>query len=201
MAGSPAAEPQELPAYQAARRQRIVDAAKELLRTSDYESIQIRDVAAAANVALGTLYRYFSSKEHLYANVVYEWAKPFSAEPTPNAENLDTAGRIGARLRGALTAYQKHPYFYRATLQLRSSSDPEAMLVMAQLGTVLEEPMRAEMHALDDQEATDITVMVWAVLLDVVSRVQLTNMSVADADRVLERFVDLIRHRVTTVHG
>jgi fatty-acyl-CoA synthase len=31
----------------------------------DYEDIQIREVAEAADLALGTVYRYFASKEHL----------------------------------------------------------------------------------------------------------------------------------------
>lgn len=76
MAGQLSGETLELPAYQLVRRQRILDAAKSLLKVNDYESIQIRDVAAEANVALGTLYRYFSSKEHLYAYVVHDWAVP-----------------------------------------------------------------------------------------------------------------------------
>ena len=79
MAGTISTEQVELPAYQVVRRQRIIDAGKDLLRTQEYDSIQIRDVASEANVALGTLYRYFNSKEHLYANVVYDWALPFAA--------------------------------------------------------------------------------------------------------------------------
>src|SRR5665213_1950755 len=59
---------------QAARRQRIVDAAMAMLVEREYERIQVKDVSEAASVALGTLYRYFSSKEHLFGEVLVQWA-------------------------------------------------------------------------------------------------------------------------------
>lgn len=186
----------ELPAYQVVRRQRIIDAAKELLRVTDYESIQIRDVAAAANVALGTLYRYFSSKEHLYAEVVYDWALPFAEAKLPQSETMGTTERISQRLHRALNSFEKHPYFYKAILQLRGSSMADVAPVMANLGETLEKPIRAEMTALDDTEAADITVMVWALLMDVVSRVISGDKDITEAYRVLDRFVELIKHRL-----
>src|SRR3974377_523984 len=48
-------------------RQRVVDAAMELGLEGGYEAVQMRDVAARAHVAMGTVYRYFSSKDHLLA--------------------------------------------------------------------------------------------------------------------------------------
>lgn len=198
MTGTLSLGTEEMPAYQVVRRQRIIDAAKALLRINDYESIQIRDVAAEANVALGTLYRYFSSKEHLYANVVYDWAVPFSTRPMEFDASLDTAARLGLRLRGALISFEKNPYFYRAIFQLRTSSDPEVTTVMSKLGRVLEEPMRAEMHALSDEEAQDITVMIWALLLEVTAQIISEDLSVADAYRVVDRFIQLVGHRLET---
>ncbi|MDQ1454884.1 MAG: TetR/AcrR family transcriptional regulator, cholesterol catabolism regulator, partial [Actinomycetota bacterium] len=59
---------------QQARRDRIVDAGLALLAARDYDKIQVKDVAEEANVALGTLYHYFSSKEHLFAEVLVRWA-------------------------------------------------------------------------------------------------------------------------------
>ena len=65
---------------QQARRDRIVDAGLALLAERDFDKIQVKDVAEAANVALGTLYHYFSSKDHLFAEVLVRWA----ATPTRN---------------------------------------------------------------------------------------------------------------------
>lgn len=54
-----------VPASQAARRERILDAAIALAEEGGYEAVQMREVAERADVALGTLYRYFPSKTHL----------------------------------------------------------------------------------------------------------------------------------------
>jgi AcrR family transcriptional regulator len=194
----------DLPAYQVMRRQRILDAAKALLRECDYESIQIRDVAAAANVALGTLYRYFPSKEHLYANVVYNWALPFGAADQSWSEGLDATERVNHRLRMALSAFEKQPNFYKAIFGLRTSSDPEVSALMRQLGDALEGPIRADLSVLDPEEAADITVMVWSVLMDLVSRVSGGHNTIAEAHRIVDRFVQLIGLRLqlrsTTKH-
>src|SRR5439155_18432285 len=49
------------------RRARVVQAAAQFMVATDYDRIQVKDVADAAGVALGTLYRYFNSKDHLFA--------------------------------------------------------------------------------------------------------------------------------------
>src|SRR5262245_27928413 len=58
---------------QLARRDSIVRAALQRLSHESYENIKMTDVAADAHVAIGTVYRYFSSKEHLFAAVFEEW--------------------------------------------------------------------------------------------------------------------------------
>ena len=68
---------------QVARRDRIIRAATELLEEREYERIQIRHVAEAASVALGTLYRYFPSKEQLYAEVLLTWSESFETRRPP----------------------------------------------------------------------------------------------------------------------
>jgi AcrR family transcriptional regulator len=63
MAGSAAATT----ASQRERRLRILNAAVSLARRGGYDAVQMREVAELADVALGTLYRYFPSKVHLLA--------------------------------------------------------------------------------------------------------------------------------------
>src|SRR5438477_11134934 len=57
---------------QAARRRRVLDAALRLAAEGGFDGVQMRDVAAAADVALGTVYRYFSSKERLLLEAMVE---------------------------------------------------------------------------------------------------------------------------------
>src|SRR5690348_2343588 len=52
-------------AAQRERRQRILDATLALASKGGFEAVQMRGVAERADVALGTLYRYFPSKIHL----------------------------------------------------------------------------------------------------------------------------------------
>src|SRR5258706_3968989 len=73
MASTPA--PEVLTRSQHARRSRVIEAAMELAREGGYDAVQMRDVSARAGVALGTVYRYFSSKDHLLAAALLEWAR------------------------------------------------------------------------------------------------------------------------------
>src|SRR3569623_1722205 len=60
----------ETPASQVARRERILDAAMELASEGGYDAVQLREVAERAEVALGTLFRYFPSKVHLLVSAL-----------------------------------------------------------------------------------------------------------------------------------
>jgi AcrR family transcriptional regulator len=52
------------------RRKRILDATYELAKTGGFDAVQMRAVAEQADVALGTLYRYFPSKIHLLVSAL-----------------------------------------------------------------------------------------------------------------------------------
>src|SRR5215471_4568225 len=67
-AGSPTADLGS--AAQRERRKRILDATLELASRGGYEAVQMRAVADRADVALGTLYRYFPSKIHLLVSAL-----------------------------------------------------------------------------------------------------------------------------------
>src|SRR5262245_63775834 len=55
---------------QAAKREHIVGAASRVFAARPYHVVCMDDVAEAARVGKGTLYRYFPSKEDLYLGVV-----------------------------------------------------------------------------------------------------------------------------------
>jgi AcrR family transcriptional regulator len=56
----------------AAKREHIVGAASRVFASRPYHLVSMDDVAGAARVGKGTLYRYFPSKEELYLGVVAE---------------------------------------------------------------------------------------------------------------------------------
>jgi len=57
-------------AAQRDRRRRILDATIELASKGGFDAVQMRAVAEKADVALGTLYRYFPSKIHLLVSAL-----------------------------------------------------------------------------------------------------------------------------------
>ena len=79
--------PSRLTASQAARRDRVIRAALSLGKTGGYEAVQMRAVAAEAGVALGTIYRYFSSKDHLLAAAQVLWVRELEQRVTKRPPN------------------------------------------------------------------------------------------------------------------
>lgn len=57
-------------AAQRDRRKRILDATYDLAAAGGFDAVQMRAVAEQADVALGTLYRYFPSKIHLLVSAL-----------------------------------------------------------------------------------------------------------------------------------
>src|SRR3954452_8535645 len=119
-------EPASLPRGQQERRDRIVHAAIALLEHGgEYDAIQMRDVAQEAGVALATLYRYFTSKEHLYAAALLEWAGDFASKRRPSSAGADTdEARVRTLMRRAIRSFERYPQMIRAVTVLESSTEP-----------------------------------------------------------------------------
>ncbi len=91
---------------QEARRQRVLSAALELGAEGGYDAVQIRDVAQRADVALGTIYRYFSSKDALLSAAMVLWVEDLEARLAQRAPRGDTtAERVYDVLRRAVAGH------------------------------------------------------------------------------------------------
>jgi AcrR family transcriptional regulator len=78
------------------RRQEIIDAATELFLTQTYDETTTGQVMKALGIAKGTIYHYFSSKEHLLEAVVDDLAEGYVKRR--EAELADAEGDALARL-------------------------------------------------------------------------------------------------------
>lgn len=116
-----------LPDDQRARRQRVIEAAGRLMVTEDYGKIQVKDVAEGGGVSLGTLYRYFSSKDHLFACALTDWARAETGPGSAPAARAHPDGTPEERMRAvvhtAAQAFEKAPRVYGAIMQLQVSAD------------------------------------------------------------------------------
>src|SRR5450755_4500344 len=101
-AGETESAPTALARSQAARRRRVLDATLALAAGGGFDAVQMRDVAAAADVALGTLYRYFSSKERLLLEAMAEQQADLRAYLDVHPPREATpAARVESVLKGA----------------------------------------------------------------------------------------------------
>jgi AcrR family transcriptional regulator len=143
---------------QAARRQRVVEAALELGAQGGYDAVQMRDVATTANVALGTIYRYFSSKDHLLAEALVEWAADLGRKVNQRPPSGSTlADRVVNVLRRATKAMEREPELSSAVVTALTSSDPQAARCQREVGMVMGEIMaRAFPEDFDARQRDDI---------------------------------------------
>jgi AcrR family transcriptional regulator len=150
---------------QQARRDRIVDAGLALLDERDYDKIQVKDVAEEANVALGTLYRYFSSKEHLFAEVLVRWAGTLRTHISRNPlRGSSDAERLTQVINRSVRAFQRQPSLAGLVTALESSSDPYATEILDRLGRTTGDIYVEAIHDVDRETAHRIVVVVDAVL-------------------------------------
>jgi AcrR family transcriptional regulator len=113
-----------LTAEQRDRRRRVIDAAFELGAERGYDAVQMRDVSATANVSLATIYRYFSSKDHLLAAAMTEWTARLQTRVAQSPPRGDTAAdQLVDVLGRACRAMARQPKLSAALVRALSSSD------------------------------------------------------------------------------
>jgi TetR/AcrR family transcriptional regulator, cholesterol catabolism regulator len=179
-------------ASQRERRRRIAAAAQALLEEREYDRIQIRDVAEAAGVALGTLYRYFPSKEQLFAHVLMEWSAGFETTLRRRQARTGDAERLRLALRRAAAAFERHPHFFRLIAVLEVVDDPG---VAGPFRTHGERFTRALADTLPDVHPDDVAViatMAQALLSTLLRSWAQGRRSMADVYEQLDRSVALI---------
>jgi len=124
---------------QEARRQRVIDAAMDLALEGGYEAVQMRDVATQAGVAMGTVYRYFSSKDHLLAAAAVYWVEQLEVRlSTKPAFGATPAERVTEVLGRALRVLARQPQLGTAVFAALSSPEPAAVESQMQISSIME---------------------------------------------------------------
>ena len=118
---------------QAARRERVIRAALELAAEGGYDLVQMRDVAAGAQVALGTIYRYFPSKDALLLAVMVQWLVDLEDRVTRHPPTGDTTvDRIMDVLRRALRSMDREPRLTTAVVGAMTAGDPASVAAIGE---------------------------------------------------------------------
>jgi AcrR family transcriptional regulator len=132
-----AATVRAIPASQLARRERILDAAMELAAEGGYDAVQMREVAERADVALGTVYRYFPSKVHL---LVAAMSRTFQTlqDSVGSTGNSGTPEERIYRVVATVTRYlARHRRLSGAMIRALMSADVQAAREVEQAGDQL----------------------------------------------------------------
>ena len=153
-------------AAQRDRRKRILDATLALASKGGYEAVQMRTVAERADVALGTLYRYFPSKIHL---LVSELAREFEQtqeklgrKPIPGGTPYERMLYVVGRITRSM---QREPMLTEAMTRAFMFADPSAAAEVNAVARLMEQLLTRAMHdgepSADDRAIARVIGDVW----------------------------------------
>jgi AcrR family transcriptional regulator len=124
----------------------------------------MKEIADRSSVALGTVYRYFSSKDHLLAAALLQWAASLrNRTSTQSLRDTTAAERLSAVLHQAVHAYERQPMFARVLVLVANSADPYASECYAQMGAVVYPALGQALSEIDPDTRNRIIDVVGAV--------------------------------------
>ena len=147
---------------QAERRQRILDAATALATKGGYDAVQMRDVAERADVALGTLYRYFPSKVHLLVTLMHEQTRQLTQRLDRRPpDGANAADRVVEVLSRATRALQRDPQLADAMIRALMFADASAAAEVNAVNSIMTDAIITSIrgsngHGPSDEEAAAV---------------------------------------------
>lgn len=144
-------------AAQRDRRKRILDATIELASTGGFDAVQMRAVAERADVALGTLYRYFPSKIHLLVSALGRELERSDAVLRERPMPGDTAAdRVIYLLKRITRGMQGDAHLTEALTRAFMFADGSVKAEIHAVGMLLTQMMARAMHP-EQTELTELT--------------------------------------------
>jgi TetR/AcrR family transcriptional regulator, cholesterol catabolism regulator len=129
------------------RRTRILDATIALASQGGFEAVQMRTVAERADVALGTLYRYFPSKIHLLVTALSREFERADADMARNPVPGDTpADRVVHVLHAMTRGLQDDQHLTEALTRAFMFADRSARHELNGVGLLLIRMLTRAMH-------------------------------------------------------
>jgi AcrR family transcriptional regulator len=146
------------------RRTRILDATFALASEGGYDSVQMRAVAARANVAVGTLYRYFPSKAHLLIAALASKFEHIEAAPDRSTTVGSPAQRLHQVISRLNRAWQGNPLLTEAMVRAFVFADASAAAEVDHVERLMDDMFARTMS---EGEPTDDHYQIARVISDV----------------------------------
>ncbi|MGK8490504.1 TetR/AcrR family transcriptional regulator [Nocardia asiatica] len=129
---------------------KLTRSALEVLSREGFAGMTIRMVAANAKVGTATAYTYFSSKEHLVAEIFW---RRLRATPSPVTDDPDATVRVIAELRGIALLVADEPELSGAVTSALLGRDPDVEHLRSRIGLEIRTRLA---HALAETADADI---------------------------------------------
>lgn len=175
-----------LTAKQAETVDRLGRAAVDLLSREGFTGLTMRRVAAAAGVGSATAYTYFSSKEHLVAEVF--WRRLAGSPPASHASE-DPAARVVDVLRHISLLVADEPEFACAVTNALLGKDPDVDVLRLRIGRDIRDRLAAALGPDTDPEIIDSLEMLYSGAL---VRAGMGHVAYADIAERLEKSARLM---------
>lgn len=163
------------------RSQDILEAARRLFESKGFLNTTLQDVANEAEISVGLIYRYFQSKEDMFASLALKGAEQFDqdleATLKKGAKKKNTAQAILTSIaKSFFDFYSPYGeyfdmllYSYKGLKQVQIQGSTLTKLMSVTLGSldklktfIVESP---EFRAENDDEALQVVFLLWGILL------------------------------------
>lgn len=95
----------------ATQAEKMLDAAAQLFGTQRFHEVRMEDIAAAAEVGKGTIYRYFSDKDELYLALLQRSSQQILERLQSDLAGIDGApDRLTAIVAGIIAFFDEQPH-------------------------------------------------------------------------------------------
>ncbi|HME49211.1 cholesterol catabolism transcriptional regulator KstR [Mycobacterium sp.] len=146
------------------RRKRILDATLAIASKGGYEAVQMRAVAERADVAVGTLYRYFPSKVHLLVSALGREFERIEAKTDRTAMAGTPYERLHQMIGRLNRAMQRNPLLTEAMTRAFVFADASAAGEVDHVGKLMDTMFA---RAMSDGEPTEDQYHIARVISDV----------------------------------
>jgi TetR/AcrR family transcriptional regulator, cholesterol catabolism regulator len=136
---------------------KLSSATLEVLRDVGYQDLTLQAVATQAGLARATAYTYFSSKDHLIAEVF--WRRMSSIEPAVGES--DVVERVAGVLRDLAFIVADEPALAHAVAVTMNSGDPDVEQLRMQMGRFVHDLLTSAVGEDADPESLELLELIY----------------------------------------
>lgn len=144
---------------QAETVEKLTTSAMQVLAREGFAGMTIRMVAAGAGVGTATAYTYFSSKEHLVAEIFW---RRLRTSPSPVSDDADPVVRVLAELRNIALLVADEPEFSGAVTSALLGRDPDVQHLRLRIGVEIRNRLTGALGPNADSEIVESLELLYA---------------------------------------